>query len=155
MTCFKPFTIEVVTSICVDWTTLSAFAQRPLSPIQIPPGSIGNGHPGAMTWTQFATAGVGGVQWQTMFATLSYNGPACNCNLQLDTLTYSGAAPFGQIIIGNPGVVLNVVTAGVGTTNSPFTLPDSLGVPYTVEVECSTQATNNEAVSLQFILSTV
>jgi len=155
MQCQKEFTITVSPGICVDWSTLSAFANRPGSPTVIPPGSLGNGHPGATTWTQFATAGVGGVQWQTLFATLTYDGPACNCNLELITNTFSGAAPFGQVIIGNPGVLLNVVTAGLGTTNNPFALPDSLGVPYTVEVECSTQATLSESIALTFTLSTV
>lgn len=159
MQCQKEFSITVnpAPAICVDWTTLGPFNDIGGSPVIIGSGTLGQGHPTGNSWTQFATTNAGGTRWQTLEATLSYHGSGtCDCNLELDCTGYGGTLPTVAFNIFAPALISSPVAVAVGITNWPFTLPDNLGVPYTVTIRCTTNASGAGGnASCTFTLTTV
>lgn len=139
--CITTCAIDVATGICVDWSNL-LWDDAAVSGT-IPPDTFTPSNATGDTFT-FSTA----VAQSSNAANITYNGPACNCNLHI-TIATSGdltqiigmvfmtkmAPPFNQLFyvdfrIGNPNYY------AAGTYDIPFTLPDSGGTPYSLNLSC-------------------
>lgn len=139
-TCSKAFTLEVTeAAACADWTTL----------VWGPPNETTFG---AGTTTVFAiqnvvsvlSCGSPGGDADTAIAditgSLIYNGLGCNCNLHIE-MTANGNTNFVncgvQIKTVEGGIIIfdnQFQTFGPVTIDQPFSLPDTGGLPFTVEV---------------------
>lgn len=140
MACSKQFQITIeVSTPCADWLTL----------VWGPPNETTFG---AGTTTVFAiqnkvtvlSCGSPGGDADTAMAditgSLTYNGPGCNCNLHLE-MTANGNTNFVnggvQISTVEGGIILfanQFSTFGAIIIDQPFSLPDTGGLPFTVQV---------------------
>lgn len=153
----KEFTLHVEPATgCVDWAQLSwPDPVNPTWPFQstVPPGtaSLTPNVPSLSSVFSWNVSngdgfGAGGVASGGL---LTYNGPACNCNLAY-SITNTGDPLAGlsahnvTITVVGVAVVVNLLIKplGVGThvANIPFTIPDTLGVPRTVTVQFAVSA---------------
>lgn len=154
-TCSKAFTLHVdPDTTCVDWTTLSW--PNPAHPVDpwaavVAPG-VATNNPAVPTLTaifgfSLTTGDPFGAAGVSNSGVLTYNGPDCNCNLAYN-ITNVGAMvfPAKAVTITRSGwgpllVNFDIAALGVGNHvgNIPFTIPDTLGVPRTVDVRYAIQ----------------
>lgn len=140
MPCSKAFTLEVVGVVaCADWTTLVwgppnettfGIGTTTVNAVQNKVTVLSCGSPGGDADTAIAD----------ITGSLTYNGPGCNCNLHID-MTANGNTNFVnggvQISTVEGGVILvgtQFSTFGAVSIDQPFSLPDTGGLPFTVQV---------------------
>lgn len=145
--CQKVFELEIISVPCPDWTTtlwpLPALGSSGAGSSDFTP-SLAAGN----NFTGFALApdppGGDSAFAQSISGTIAgYAGAACNCNLHLIVGKSGGAVGTITIIINFVAVLtvnLTLYGPGITTTDYPFTIPDSGGVPYDIHVDVQIQA---------------
>lgn len=123
LACYKDYSIEI--KGCVDWTQLSWGVASQLNGTFSPSSSLSDSFSATVSSDPHSVANIGLV---------TYNGPACNCNLHI---TYVGGIPANG---GNCWVGISRVAPFLsllcwaqppkapGTYDTPFVIPDTLGI---------------------------
>lgn len=147
----KNYTITVLAPPCVDWTKLTI---DPGSPILNPNSGAATFNPasgGIQTFTASVTAPVAQIGASSVLCNATvhgYNGPACNCNLQLTWTkvgtNFSAGFDVAQVTVtagaGGTNANFNGTTAN-GVYNFPFSVDSGLVTPYDIDVTISVSAT--------------
>jgi hypothetical protein len=143
MKCQEDFLLTVApAAACVDWTAI--VWQAPTI------NQDGNGVAMAIGFQNQASASAlapdpssGDDASATIIGTVVYNGPACNATVHT-VITQTGSDPTFtkctfQILIGFTPIV-QVFQNSLGVVDTPFTVPDTGGVPKTLTISLDARA---------------
>lgn len=134
MTCEKQLSIEVIGVSCVNWENLDWGTATTFN---------GSFTPSETTGSQFNLQLNNGVSQAFNIGTVEYNGPGCDCNIEITItgqaldndfickVSVDRVSPFVSLMcFGSSG-------AAAGVYNAPFSMPDTGGLTQTFEVNVS------------------
>lgn len=160
--CQKELSIEIdPTSTCPDWDQLLwgndniTHSGDSSAVFHFP-----NTH--ADTVDSNVTCPTSGSSGLNCVGSLVYNGPGCSCNIEIlfqvigswntsDAVQVTLGPPFSSLIVDFQGILHQ---AG-GTFNIPFSLPDTLGNPLTINVSVSQSGIPTTNKSIQIHLTNI
>lgn len=137
--CTQGFTLAVTGAACVNWANLLwgvpfigtfGAGTASFSPNSVASASFDGIVDAPVTFFPNPDQAV----YQNL-ASVVYNGPACNCNLHLVTTTIGPVGNLcANIIVGGGILSVDLNNVAAGTYDYPFTIPDTGGVPATINI---------------------